>query len=401
MKNSLLSASALLLTATVLGQTSSSTLVLTQVSPQMKTVTAEDDRIRHVGGEWLNHIGPVNQLGPAAPINNGPSGAAAINETVIGTTTYDQQTNTAIQRRLLNHTNGDLFAVWTMSQNNDNVWATRGTGYNHFDGTAWDPNPTAQIEANNRTGWPNVVITGTSKEFLAAHSTQNDEIATADRATPGAGTWNIGATSQLDIQVWNRMALGGPNNNTIHLIGLTLPSTIQGGNPGVPFNGVDGALLYNRSSDGGVTWNQISVQLPGADSASRALVTGGTPTFGGDSYSIDANGNNVVISESSIGTGARLWKSTDNGTTWTKTEIWGTPAFDEVNDLIPATFADAVVYPDGANHVIVDGSGTGHVFFGRMGIANDVLNDGTFSFFPGFNGLMYWNEDFGKAQPVT
>ncbi|MGD1845961.1 MAG: T9SS type A sorting domain-containing protein [Salibacteraceae bacterium] len=329
-------------------------------------------------------------------INNGSNysgGQRAINETVIGTTRYDLQTNASIQRRILNHSNGDLSAVWTFSAVND--WSTRGSGYNFFDGTAWGTAPIAEIETE-RTGWPNIGVVGSSTESIFAHNTASDVIRRSDRNTIGSGTWNQANLTPLDIQVWSRLAIAGPNNNTVHLIGLTLPSTITTGTPGVPFNGIDGALLYNRSLDGGQTWDIISLQLPNMDSTNWE-------GFGGDSYSIDARGNTVAIVVGVFGYGVQLWKSTDNGSTWTHTVIVepAFPRFDEAVHFIAGNIDSSVYTSDENVHVLLDNNDDAHVFFGRQRITNDVIGDGALGFFPFQNGIDYWNENWGDREPLT
>ena len=79
----------------------------------------------------------------AAPAISGRQVSAI--ETEIGDTRYDLQTNSAIQRRIINHTNGTVSATWTYSAVNS--WATRGTGYNYFNGSSWGTAPTSQIES--------------------------------------------------------------------------------------------------------------------------------------------------------------------------------------------------------------------------------------------------------------
>lgn len=317
----------------------------------------------------------------------------AITETVIGTTRYDLQTNASMQRRIINHANGDIAAVWTYS--NVNTWATRGTGYNFFDGTTWGAAPTAEIETE-RTGWPNLGMVGAGTESIFAHNTLNDVIRRSDRTTAGSGTWNQVNLNPLDIQVWTRMASGGPGNNTVHLIGLTLPTTITTGNPGVPYNGIDGALLYNRSTDGGQTWDIISLQLPNGDSTHWE-------GYGGDSYSIDAQGNTVAIVVGTFGYGVQLWKSTDNGSNWTHTVIVEPvfPRFDENIHFIDGNIDSSKYTSDENVHVLLDGSDNAHVFFGRQRLTNATLGDGAIGFFPFQNGIDYWNETWGSQQPLT
>ena len=63
--------------------------------------------------------------------------------------------------------------------------------------------------------------------------------------------------------IWNRSAVGGLNKETIHLIAVTASSNFGG----LPFNALDGALVYYRSQDEGVTWDIQDMQLPGMDTS--------------------------------------------------------------------------------------------------------------------------------------
>ena len=51
-------------------------------------------------------------------------------ETTIGVTTYDLQSNSALQTRVVNNLDGTISAVWTYSESYDIAAADRGTGYN-------------------------------------------------------------------------------------------------------------------------------------------------------------------------------------------------------------------------------------------------------------------------------
>ena len=50
--------------------------------------------------------------------------------------------------------------------------------------------------------------------------------------------------------LWPRMVTSGANHMVVHIIAMTPPTA----NQGVVFNGMDGALLFIRSTDGGTTW---------------------------------------------------------------------------------------------------------------------------------------------------
>jgi hypothetical protein len=109
--------------------------------------------------------------GISSRINPSSKAAASANETIIGTTTYDVQTNGTISNRLVNYT-GHLSAVWNMSitGSNANGWLDRGTGYNYSsdDGLTWLPQPTTRIDSF-RIGFTNIAYSG-NKEGILAHT---------------------------------------------------------------------------------------------------------------------------------------------------------------------------------------------------------------------------------------
>ena len=240
-------------------------------------------------------------------IGNSNVAQRSATETQIGESYYDLQTNSAIQRRIINHSSGAITATWTFST--DAAWTNRGTGYNYFNGTTWGAYPASEIETE-RTGWPNPLAPNDGSEIIISHSTANSIFHRVNRASVGAGAWSQGNMSNQDGQVWGRSAVGGANNNTIHKIGMTLPT----GNAGTLYNGMDGAFLYSRSNDGGANFNIVNYQIPGTN-------VNYFDGFDGDSYAIDADGNNVAIAVGGLGRGVQLFKSSDNGLTWTKTDV--------------------------------------------------------------------------------
>ena len=56
---------------------------------------------------------------------------------------------------------------------------------------------------------------------------------------------------------------------------------------------------------------------------------------------------------------------------------------------------DQVYSTDNYGAVILDGNNNAHVFYGVMMYADDDLTDAQSSWFPGINGIAYWNESFG------
>jgi hypothetical protein len=89
----------------------------------------------------------------------------SMNGTIIGQTWYDLQTNAAVARRIVNHGDGTISAVWTIAASAGPSYADRGTGYQYFDGTAWFPQVTSRLE-NIRTGWPSIGLLASGKEVI-------------------------------------------------------------------------------------------------------------------------------------------------------------------------------------------------------------------------------------------
>ncbi|HEX8515905.1 MAG TPA: T9SS type A sorting domain-containing protein [Bacteroidia bacterium] len=325
----------------------------------------------------------VNSLRPAQPAQT-----RAYTTTTIGTTGYQLQTNAAVMDRLLNHPDGTLSATWTYSAQSSS-WTDRGTGYNYFNGSTWGPNPTARIE-NIRTGFTNIGVTSTGAEIVVSH--EASDLHMASRPVKGTGTWN-NATFLGSPDVWSRLAVGGANGTTLHVISQTTGTA----NP--PFMGQDGALAYSRSLNGGVTWDKLHTIIPEIDVNSYL-------GFGGDSYSIDAKGDTIAIVIGGFDIDVVLIKSIDNGETWTKTIVnyFPIPLFDEsqtLSDIDNDGLADTLTTNDASVHVLLDNQGKAHVWFGAMRMLNDDMSDGGVSYFPGTDGLMYWNESMGASTATV
>jgi hypothetical protein len=284
------------------------------------------------------------------------------------------------------HDDGTISAGWTMSQQYNTVFTDRGTGYNFFDGTSWGAQPNTRLESS-RGGWPSIIALGNGGECAITHNTQNSHINNTSRANIGTGAWTEDIVTP-DYLVWNRSAAGGVDGNTIHMIAITASSAF-GGNM---FNGLDGALVYYRSEDGGVSWNIQDMQLPGMDTS---MYTG----MSGDVYAIAAKEETVVVAYFDSWGDSYIVKSTDNGDTWTKTIFLDFPvdkyAMDDGLDLDGDLVMDQVYSTDNYGSLVLDANGNAHVFYGIMMYADDDLADASSSWFPGINGIAYWNESFG------
>lgn len=320
--------------------------------------------------------------------SGGGNQAASLNGPTVGTTTYDLQTNASTQNRLVRHADGTISAVWTLSTAGTLAAPDRGTGYNYYNGTAWGAAPTTRIESQ-RGGWPSIAKSGANGEINTLHNTDAGVITQSRRTTKGAGTWTQTNITDPNLDVlWNRMASGGTNNNSIHMIGITAPVA----NSGSVYQGLDGALMYYRSLDGGLTYDIQGQVLPG-------LTSNDWLGFTGDSYSITSRGNTVAFAIFNDWADVIIMKSIDNGTTWTKTVVMDFPidkyAIDQGIDMDNDGAQDTVLSSDQSGSIIIDNNGKVHVWFGLMRYLDDDLTDGTSSYFPLTDGLAYWNEDFG------
>lgn len=317
------------------------------------------------------------------------SGLAA-QETKIGPTRYDLQSNNATQNRIYRWADGTIGAVWTFGLV-DPSYADRGTGYNFYDGSAWGPEPSQRIE-DVKVGWPSYSAWGPSGEIVTTHTGSAAGVKIAKRATKNSGTWELstktGPAGNENL-LWPRSVTSGTNNEYLHLVGLTAPVA----NGGTVYNGQDGSLLYSRSNDGGATWQINNVQFPGTDTNSYLAL-------GGDNYCFaQPKGNNLAFLYGEDWADLFLMKSTDNGNTWTKTVIFQHPypKFKEATTLV----TDTPWVVDGSTNVVLDNNGKAHVFFGCMRVLNDDLTDGTTSYFPYSDGIGYWNEDMPALETTN
>lgn len=349
-----------------------------QRASHVKNLPMKDVSVKRPVAQAIDEA--VNMLQSSA--NKYVKSGLAINEEQIGTSRYDLQTNGSTQNRIFLHSDGTIGATWTYGMG-DPGFTDRGTGYNYFNGTLWDDEPTSRIE-DIKVGWPSYLAAGPAGEMVVTHIGTTAGLKIAKREVKGTGNWNlstfVGPASAPEL-LWPRVVSSGADNRFIHLFGLTAPVA----NSGTLYNGQDGSMLYSRSSDAGATWDIVNQQFPQTDTN---LYLG----FSGDGYSwADPKGNTLAFVYTSEWEDSFLMKSTDNGATWTKKVIFQHPypKFKESTTLV----LDTPTVCDGFNTVAIDNNGKVHVFTGIMRVLNSDLTDEATSYFPYTDGLMYWNED--------
>lgn len=300
------------------------------------------------------------------------------NEIEIGQTVYDLQSNGSTPtNRMEVFSDGTIGATWTRGTG-PAAYADRGTGYNYFDGAAWGPAPTNRVEAA-RSGWPAYAACGPTGEAFVSHISGTTGLNFYKREVKGTGDWvatTVAPPSGATGLLWPRMTSSGANNEILHVIALTAPVA----NGGAVYEGQDGAIVYIRSTDAGETWETpIRFDEMGPDFY---------VAFGGDSYSLEAVGSNIVLLITDNWMDMFAMVSHDDGATWEQIIIWEHPI--PLWNNTPSI--DSIYCPDGSGHATFDRDGKLHVAFG---VNRGLFEEGETapSWFPWVDGLAYWNED--------
>lgn len=299
----------------------------------------------------------------------------AVNETVVGKTFYDLQSNTSLSDRIVMHPDGTMGAVWTRGMEATS-FPDRGTGYNFFDGTEWGPEPTARVESV-RTGWPAYATHGATGEVVVAHTGGASGLTFNIRDVRGTGAWTeslIPGPDGLADVTWPRIVSSGDNNEVLHMVSCN--------DAALTVTGQSSSMFYSRSTDGGATWDPSNIVIDGTGSEYYTEI-------GADEYTWAARGNTVVLLVADAWKDLFFLKSTDNGETWEKTVVWEHPYpfFDwEV------TVTDTFFAVDNSADVAIGPDGKVHIAFGLSRVLHDVTGT-SYTYFPYIDGIGYWNED--------
>ena len=370
-----------------------------QVHPQMlvKPNKAAIVPFSHEMNNGIEEVG--NQAAPAHPkpsfskighTHSAPNSAV----TTVGTTNYDLHTNAAVARRLLNHGNGTLSAVWTFATDNGPSYSSRGTGYSFYNGTSWSTPNTTRLEGATRTGWPNIGVLGTGKEIIISHDPAVYKFQQGTNSAVGsASPWTFaqsGATGSYcgtNGSIWARIAVSGTSKNFVHVISEAGDTSAS-----CKLMGVRQPAVYARSTDEGATWPIKDVTLPGYDSTM-------TKSGSADNYAIDSRDSVVAIVIGGYGENVTLWKSTNDGTTFTKSYIDSVTFYNHNVAVQPdfdlsAAVGDTADTNDGSVTVLVDKDHKVHAAYGYGMIyrANDAGGTPGSFINVGFTTIVYWNE---------
>ncbi len=308
---------------------------------------------------------------------------------VVGSTSYDLQTNGSMQRRVQQSGN-TVSCGWTMSKEQGvlatSPFADRGTGYAHYNGTSWSAAPTTRLESV-RTGFGGFAGEGGAQEYYISHDATGFQYI---RATKSGGTWTSGPLSLSTVSqaIWPASSKSG---DWLYIIGSANDTTIHS-------NGIRNGYFFARSNDNGATWLDNNIPMPLIDST-------GHYRGGGNSYAIASSGSHVAIAFGDIGTDLTLLTSSDNGATWSKKVIWdwpinnynfaGTDPTDFDNDAI----VDTLWTNDGSHSLTINAAGDVHVAFPLVRVYKDGSSTGYSFFYSTY--LAYYNTVMDSVQLLS
>ena len=329
-----------------------------------------------------------NEVGTSAAANYTPQTAKSVvvnrwesvedGETM--QTYYDLQSNGWCSNRMYQLPNGKVGIVATMSHSETSPSGNdRGTGYNFYNGSAWDDQPENRVEPF-KTGWPTICQYGANGEVMISHAPVHCWI----RETAGEGEWqDMGllpdhpeAYPYDEDLAWPRVATSGDNHEIIHVIADLQHSG----------DVTEHHQVYYRSEDGGQTW--ITAYSP--------LVQDGEEAnhYTADNYVIAANGHNVaMIYSDDLQSHMVMYKSTDDGQTWVRTVIWENPYYGcdwETDEC--SIYTDTMFGPCNTS-MVIDNNGVVHVAMNTWEYWHTELGNSVSYFYGrGVDGIYYWND---------
>ncbi|MCB0824434.1 MAG: T9SS type A sorting domain-containing protein [Bacteroidales bacterium] len=285
-----------------------------------------------------------------------------------------------VMQRMWAYSDGTVGSSWLCAGENDDP--DRGAGYNYYDGNNWGE-PDWHVGPDDRMGSPSYAPYGPEGEIISLYryAVGAGPIYFYIRETKGEGDWE-----ELELLppdgvslVWHSMITSGENFEYIHLLALTYDAA---------YNGQEHALLYYRSSDGGQTWD-----------ISEQVIDGLGPDYFADINSLSyawANpvGSTIAFTYGFDEFGGRIFKSTDNGDSWTIIPVFDSP----FSGIDPPETSDRFGCGVGTSAIALDSQGKAHVAFSRM--VKNFQPDGVY-YEPFTDGMIYWNEDMPVLDTTT
>jgi hypothetical protein len=307
---------------------------------------------------------------------------------------YDMHTQGALYDMMYVHKDGFVGAVWTVSTENVTDVAERDIAYAYSrdNGQTW--NEEIEYPVVGRHGyWPSYVPWGEDGELIMLRLgnvdvSHHDGLTIYRRAKKGEGDWEVFDIPNIEGGrfVWHRCCVTGENNQYLHVVVcLTDVSNYQGY--------TSSPLVYNRSSDGGKTWDFEWTVVPNLSGS----------TWAEDFYYAESaswakpQGSNLALLCAGLGDGATILKSTNHGEPGSWTEI---PVWDCSMDMHPGPDqkVDTGYRSASGACVAFDNNGKLHAVMNSTYASPSTTQEGYYSYyygFPSLSALVYWNEDRG------
>lgn len=302
--------------------------------------------------------------------------AAGVSDAVVMTTQYDLQSNGSISNRMIAHPDGTISATATWGMADAPNFPDRGTGYNYYNGSSWNAQPTARVEPF-RSGWPSLAPFGANGEFLVSHGGTPMAINAYSREAKGTGEWTAkGAITGAPFDLtWPRTVSSGEDHDVVHVVAGYQDAA----------NTAHNEIFYNRSEDGGQNWQ-------GWATPQDVDIQYYNYNISADDYTMASNGNNVAILFASSWFDLFFIKSTDNGATWDKTVIWEHP-YPSFDFNVTLT-TDTLWTCDNSANIAIDNNGMVHVVWATSRVMHEAVGT-SYNYFPFTDGIGYWNESMG------
>jgi|GEM_PF-3246004 len=323
---------------------------------------------------------------------------------VIGYTYYDYMTNGGLGDRIIWFEDQTIMVGTMASDNNTGTGGAgqRGSYYQYYNDTNWlDTAATWNRVETARRGWTTIGAFYSDKTaVLFSHVAAELNI---NFGTPEAPAWTPQVVPGTAGFSWPKMAVDDAEGTITNIY------AIGGESSGLP-------VPFVRSTDAGSTWEDVKIL---ADTNTAAWQEGYIGV-GADDAVVTARGGKVAVFNFTTQGNCVLYKSEDQGVTFTSTTLLDAMALDAGlatmpwdSTINPTSYVmTGVGYPDGTGDVHIDANGKIHVAWGnyQLGysiekdtLGNPVRVNGALQpywFVSDFNGLglSYWNEDM--SAPV-
>ena len=299
-----------------------------------------------------------------------------LDESLIMTTNYDLQSNSALGNRIATWVDGTASFVATWDHSGNTSFPDRGTGYNYYDGSSFGDMLDTRIEPV-KSGWPSIAACGDG-EILASHASGTNVYY---RPTKGQGEWIL--VQNFPNVTWPRIICSGSNDQYVHLVTVYQESV-----DGVYMN----HIYYARSTDSGQTWSDL-VEFPNLDNSEYGDYRN---QLSSDDYVIAANGNNVAVLFGGYTTEVFYMISYDNGLTWERQVVAPFPVAG-VHAIAFSDYPYGMDYPintsDNSLSIVIDDNGVVHVAFGLFHW--QVADSNTYNYWQAYGyGIVYWNSEY-------